>query len=604
MKTRLSSLIVLLAILLPTAWGIAPPADGNWVLSTVNSMGEGSVLILKIENQKDGPMAVGVFQRSPAKSKESTSKPEISDFKIDGDAISFSVKQGPGQKRLFSGQVAKDGKSVLGSFGLATDSRPQRAKLKPTEKSEIAADEVFVRRPAVAFSSAADVQSKLMTLSFQAQSEKDAVKKTELAEKLKQAKKDADANLPGLWRAAVAAHEGEPASYEASLALLRGGSRYKVTASEAQALAESLEKQAAPYGPRFLRSTLQQIAEGLASDKALAKVSAQAAEKVAKGFTEKDTADYQSQILGTWKTALQNAGDSAAVETIKARIAKLDEKQDAEYAKNIPPFKPETFKGRQKKDANRVAVMELFTGAQCPPCVAADVAFDALESAYSSKDLILIQYHLHVPGPDPLTNAATEARMSYYKKVHPNVVRGATPTTLFNGSPKAGGGGSLAGSESKFGKYVEVINPILETSTVVTLSGKATRTGNKISAKVEVQGADPKDELAVRFVLVEEKIKYVGGNKLRFHHHVVRAVPKTTGPVAGQKTNHSTLIDLTQLHQELTEYLDEYARNKRPFPNSHRPLDFQGLKVIALVQNDQTGEIVQAAQFDLKDEAN
>ena len=53
--------------------------------------------------------------------------------------------------------------------------------------------------------------------------------------------------------------------------------------------------------------------------------------------------------------------------------------------------------------------MELFTGAQCPPCVAADVAFDVLEKTYKPADLVLIQYHLHIPGPDPLTNAASEA---------------------------------------------------------------------------------------------------------------------------------------------------------------------------------------------------
>ena len=59
------------------------------------------------------------------------------------------------------------------------------------------------------------------------------------------------------------------------------------------------------------------------------------------------------------------------------------------------------------KDANKVAVLELFTGAQCPPCVAADVAFDALEKSYKHTDLILLQYHMHIPGPDPLTNPDT-----------------------------------------------------------------------------------------------------------------------------------------------------------------------------------------------------
>ncbi len=594
--SRLLSLIVLLSIFLPAAWGIAPDLSGHWVLSTVTPTGEGAVLIVKFENQGDGPKATGVYQRPVTKGMQT--KPEISEFQSDGHSISFAVKQGKASKKLFTGLISKDGKSVLGSFG--ADPRPLRAKLLPTDKVKLEAGDVYVRRSAEAYSKAADLQSKAMLLSFQAQNEKDAEKKKALAEKLKEAKKEADSHLPELWRAAVEAHQGEPAAYDASLAVLRGGSRYKVTAAEAQKLADSLENQAAPYGARFRRSTLQQIAELLANDKPLAKVGAAAAGKLAKEITEKDPADYQAQVLGLWKTALINAGETQEIEAIKSRIAKLDEKQDAEYAKNIPPFKPEAYKGRQDKEANRVAVLELFTGAQCPPCVAADIAFDALEHAYTSKDLILIQYHLHVPGPDPLTNAASESRMEYYKKLHPEKVRGATPTTLFNGSPKAGGGGFLADSETKYGKYREVINPILETKTPIALTGKATRKANKIRAAVQVQGADMKEELVVRFVVVEEKIKYVGGNKLRFHHQVVRAIPQSVGPLAGNPTSHSMELDLTSLHQELTEYLDGFAR-RRPFSNPSRPLDFQGLKVVALVQNDKTGEIVQAAQFDLKD---
>ena len=77
--------------------------------------------------------------------------------------------------------------------------------------------------------------------------------------------------------------------------------------------------------------------------------------------------------------------------------------------------------------------MELFTGAQCPPCVAADVAFDALEMAYDPKDLILSQYHMHIPGPDPLTNPASIARWDFYREKYPQNV-GGTPTTMFNGS--------------------------------------------------------------------------------------------------------------------------------------------------------------------------
>jgi len=52
------------------------------------------------------------------------------------------------------------------------------------------------------------------------------------------------------------------------------------------------------------------------------------------------------------------------------------------------------------------------------------------------------------------------------------------------------------------------------------------RQANKIDIHVEVSGlTKPGDDARLRLVLVEESIRYVGGNKLRFHHQVVRALP-------------------------------------------------------------------------------
>ena len=60
----------------------------------------------------------------------------------------------------------------------------------------------------------------------------------------------------------------------------------------------------------------------------------------------------------------------------------------------------------------RVVVVELFTGAECPPCVSADVAFDALLETYKPNEVVLLEYHLHIPGPDPLTNADSGVHVS------------------------------------------------------------------------------------------------------------------------------------------------------------------------------------------------
>jgi hypothetical protein len=60
------------------------------------------------------------------------------------------------------------------------------------------------------------------------------------------------------------------------------------------------------------------------------------------------------------------------------------------------------------------------------------------------------------------------------------------------------------------------------------------------------------------------------------------------------------VVDLDELRQSLGAYLEDYNRNGRPFPNSDRPLDLANLRLIALVQDDATREILQAIQVPIK----
>ena len=88
---------------------------------------------------------------------------------------------------------------------------------------------------------------------------------------------------------------------------------------------------------------------------------------------------------------------------------------------------------------------------------------------------------------------------------------------------------------------------------------------------------------------------------MRFHHHVVRAMPGGAEGVAikDKAFKHAASTDLADVRKELTGYLDEFGKT-RPFPKSDRPMDMKELKVIALVQNDKTKEIVQAVQIEVE----
>jgi len=211
--------------------------------------------------------------------------------------------------------------------------------------------------------------------------------------------------------------------------------------------------------------------------------------------------------------------------------------------------------------------------------------------------VVLIQYHLHIPGADPMTNATTEARARYYSV-------SSTPSTFFNGERKASGGGAIGAAQNKYTQYRGVIDDLLEKPAGAALKLDAARHGDTITVQADVAKlADPGEDKKLRFVLVEETIRFTGNNKLRYHHMVVRAMPGGPDGLALTKADgkHTASVNLAELRDELTKYLDDYAVNGRraPFPQPERPLALKGLKAIALVQDDKTKEILQAAIIDV-----
>ncbi|MCS6863661.1 MAG: hypothetical protein RMJ56_01530 [Gemmataceae bacterium] len=567
-----------------SVWAADPDFAGHWLLTISARPGvEQNPMILHIAMKDGQPVARVVATPTPG------SALTVTDWVIDGSTVRFNFSG-----LRFEGTLRPDGNTIRGSLG--NDTIAVRARLSRTPKTGLTAADAVVRVDIPA--PLAEVQKRtdaLTRLRMEVQQQKDADKRQELLAKLEEAQKEADAKIPGLLRDVVAQQADSEAALDAALDLLRNAARYSLTAAEATQCLALVEKQAAAYGPRYLRLQLLNSLEALVAVRDLAAV----AEATAARLTQAPDApaEYLARILQVRKTALTTLNKPDAVKAVVAELAKLEERIDAEYLKNVPPFRPAKYPGRKNPDANRVAVLELFTGAQCPPCVAADVAFDALLKSYSPRELVLIQYHLHIPGPDPLTNADTVARAKYYGIK-------STPSTLFNGQPHARGGGGMAQAERKYNQYIEFIHPILEQKTEVTISAQARRRGDKIDITVEVGGIRG-DDIKLRVVLVEETVKYVGGNQLRFHHNVVRAMPLGAEGVAitDQDFHKKLTVDLNDVRKNLMQYLDDYAANVRPFPKPDRPLEMKALQVIALVQNDATQEILQAVQVNVENKA-
>ncbi len=583
--------VVAAAMLTPTR---AAEGDltGNWQFSTTTAAADSTACIIKVETKDGKPTASVVFAPENIEVK-------VSEFRVTNSQVFFKLKQvrTVGKQSLtsefaFVGVRGTDAKVVLGSAGTAT--ARTRAKLVATTKDTLGKDELLVRHPVVEpMAQANALNSKAAIAQNKALIEKDAEKRKDLLKEAAAARKDAEEKTPDLYREVVAKHMHFPAAFDAASNLLRNAKRLKLTADEAEKLVKLIQKHADPYGSLFGGVVLAPVADELIAA-GLETVALAAIEPSAKGLSKDDPVAARVAVLTAYQNALAKAGKADAAKTIATEVAKLETVLDEEYTKAVPPFKPTAFAGRKDKNANQVAVFELFTGAQCPPCVAADVAFDALLKSYKPSELILLQYHVHIPGPDPLTNAATVARGRYYGIT-------SAPSSFFNGTRAAAGGGGMAASENKFKQYAGVIDPILEKTVEVKVGGKATRTGDKIDVALEVVGCDG-DDMKLRVLVVEENVRYVGSNQIRFHHHVVRAMPGGADGVAikDKAFKHTTSTDLAEVRTALTKYLDDYAANTRPFPKADRPMEMKNLKVIALVQNDKTKEIIQAVQIEVE----
>jgi hypothetical protein len=371
-----------------------------------------------------------------------------------------------------------------------------------------------------------------------------------------------------------------------ALTLLSQAAKMKAKPEEARSWAAKAVKAAEAYGP-WQRTVVLAVAEILGDQKGFEPVALTYARQAERMLEPGDRPAHRKRVLEALAQALEKSGKADEAKEVASRIDKIDFS-----------IKAEPFAGR-KGTSKRAVLLELFTGAQCPPCVAADLAFDAVGKAFGPGEVVRLQYHLHVPGPDPLTNADSEARAEYYG----GAVEG-TPTILFNGraaAAAAGGGGREAGPD-KYSEYRAVIEPLLETKALATLKATAKRDGAKIVINVEASAPeDAGEKLRLRLVLVEDQVAYTGSNKLAEHHHVVRAFP---GGVEGEKLtagkpfSKNVTVDLDQVRKDLKEYLRK-AAEAAPFPTKERPLDLKNLRVVAFVQNDATREVLQAVQADV-----
>ena len=295
--------------------------------------------------------------------------------------------------------------------------------------------------------------------------------------------------------------------------------------------------------------------------------------------------------------AARRSAKADMVRETEARLQQLKHQLAEEKKGRFEPLKPDPYPGRANPHHDRVVLLELFTGAECGPCVAADLAFDALSDAYRTTELITLEYHLHIPRPDPLTGRDSVARAAYYD-IH------STPSTVFNGKPAAGGGGPAEHARKKLNQYRFVIDETLKNTKRAAIQLEARKIGDQIrivaSAEILNKGDKTPAQLPrLRLVLVEKDVAYLGGNKQSNHHHVVRAFPAGVQgtPLEGGKGRIETTVSLDKLRADQAAYLKAYpdspkARGK--FPRALPPIALDCLSVVAFVQDNHDRSVLHA----------
>jgi hypothetical protein len=317
----------------------------------------------------------------------------------------------------------------------------------------------------------------------------------------------------------------------------------------------------------------------------------------AKPQADLDTEVTQSEAAGlkTLASSLRKeGGKEAQLKEVTARLTKAEEKVDQAFLKNAIPFKPEPYAGR-KDNSDRLVVVELFTGSQCPPCVAADVAFDAALETYKPKDVAFLEYHLHIPGPDPMTTKDSEARSEYYG------IQG-TPTAYVDGKETPPLGGGKGAGKRSYDELTGKINGALGTKPAAKLDLKADRQGDVITihANASDVSKDAKD-VRLRLVVAEAVVRYAGPNGQRFHHHVVRAMPGGAEGITVKdgSAKQEVKVDVAEIRKALEQYLTDFEKQKAKFPDDSRPLALKDLIVVALLQSNANKEVLGSAQVEV-----
>jgi tetratricopeptide (TPR) repeat protein len=256
----------------------------------------------------------------------------------------------------------------------------------------------------------------------------------------------------------------------------------------------------------------------------------------------------------------------------------------------------------------KVMLAELFTGAECGPCVASDIAFDALGEYYPRTEVEILEYHVHIPGPDPLTTNDSWSRYQMYRG-------GGTPTVVIDGRESIVGGGPKYIARNRFNLYRYAIQKYKgdEPGMILTIDVLRRHDSIAVAAHVrQIRERVKEGNCVLHIALVERSVDYTGGNGISRHAMVVRGLfGGAAGTPVSSNLPEETLqltLDIAAVEAGIRDLLRDpksqpsWPGRKRNFSGWRsvpRDIDSSNLTVVAWIQDAVTHEVLQSVSEDV-----
>jgi thiol-disulfide isomerase/thioredoxin len=387
----------------------------------------------------------------------------------------------------------------------------------------------------------------------------------------------------------AAKYPEHPRTYSALAARLLFITQRGKPEAELRGVAERLVRLSKRYGREMELFSTHWAAWSIAESNAPAPVAIEYARRAEALLRPEDPPAVAEAVLRTLAWSLRRL-DGKGDATLAARIAGTADRADRALTVADSAFLPAVTRERPRSKGHTVLV-EMFTGTRCPPCVAADVAFDALVEQFDRADVVAIQYHLPIPGYDLLTNPSAAARFEFYK------LRGV-PMMRVDGQAGPDIGGPITAAKEGYAGLRKAVEPRLDEKLSAAIDLKVERRGDILEVRSKIdQQAPAKHPLRLRFALVEEIVHYAGDNGRRVHHNVVRAMPGGVEgvPIDAKTFEHSLTIDLTKTVRELEAAIAAQSgeKSQRRYPDNYHVTGFGRLALVAFVQEDETCAVLQ-----------